>query len=166
VTWFRRLREEAHPPERGLAPDGTADEDTPAALRERVRQLNRYINAAAGKLPIEAVVAARLVTDTVNRIIDTSDERDLDIYAIVSIKGILTDYLPTALSRFLSLDGAPGPASGPPGRTPATALLEQIEVLQQTASRVLDSARKQDADALIAHGAFLQAKFSGSDLDL
>jgi hypothetical protein len=128
--------------------------------------LNRYINSNAGKLPVDSVVTARQVTDTLREVIDTSEVRPLDIYAVVSIKGILNDYLPTTLQRYLALDPNTLEVARPSGRTPVQSLQEQIDSLWDAAAIVLEAAKAQDADALMTQGTFLRTKFSGSDLDL
>jgi hypothetical protein len=140
--------------------------DQPATLRQTVLSANRFLNQNSGRLPGEAVVAARMLTDTLRDIIDTSDVRELDIHAVVSVKGILNDYLPTTLKAFLALDPAQVQLARPSGRTPTDSLLEQIGSLQEAAGKILVAARAQDADALMSQGNFLRTKYSGSDLDL
>jgi hypothetical protein len=161
VTWFRRGRDEDQE-----NPDAPSPDDAPAALRQRVFDLNRYINSNAGKLPAASVVNARQVTDTLREVIDTSNVRPLDIYAVVSVKGILNDYLPTTLQSFLALDPNILNVARGSGRTPVQSLQEQIDSLWDAAANVLDAAKAQDADALMTQGNFLRTKFSGSDLDL
>ena len=116
--------------------------------------------------PGEAVVAARRVTDALDDIIDTSDVRPLDVYAVISVRGTLTDYLPTTLRSYLAVDENMRDTPRPSGRSPKESLLEQIAALESSASSVLLAARNQDADALLTQGSFLRTKFSGSDLDL
>lgn len=160
MAWFGRGRES-----RPLAAAPPPD-DSPAALRDSVRRLNGYINQNSGRLPGESVVTARRVTDVLREIIDSSEVRELDIYAVVSIRAIATDYLPTTLRTFLALDPAQLDIPQVAGGTPTEALQEQLEVLWDSASAVLDAARTQDANALVAQGRFLRTKFSRSDLDL
>jgi hypothetical protein len=162
VQWFRRGRDR----ERESPTPAAADGDSPAALREAMYRLNRYINRNSGRLPVESVVAARQVTDVTREIIDTSEVRDLDIYAVISVKGILTDYLPTTLQRYLALDPSTVTVARPSGGNPRDSLREQLESLIDAASNVLVATHEQDADALITQGNFLRTKFSGSDLDL
>jgi hypothetical protein len=160
VTWFLRGRE-AQPTEPAPSP-----EDTPATLRQNLRQLNRYINQNSGRLPGESVVTARRVTDTLREVIDSSDVRELDIYAVVSVKGIVNDYLPTTLRTFLALDPSQLNVPRAAGRTPLESLQEQLDSLWDSASAVLVAAQAQDADALMTQGNFLRTKFSRSDLEL
>jgi hypothetical protein len=168
MTWFRKLLPPVAPapaPEPPVAEPGL-DGDDPTTLRIELARLNRFINQNSGQLPGESVVTARRVTDVLREIVDTSEVRPLDIYAVISVKGILLDYLPTTLRHFLALDDAQLAVARPSGRTPVESLQEQLEALLDAAVSVLTAARAQDADALLSQGSFLRTKFSGSDLDL
>jgi hypothetical protein len=171
MTWFRRLLPPPAVPAPGAAqqppvaePD--SDSDDPATLRIDLARLNRFINQNSGRLPGESVVTARRITDVLREVIDTSEVRPLDIYAVISVQGILRDYLPTTLRGFLALDDAQLRAARPSGRTPIESLAEQLEALLDEAASLLSAAQAQDADALLSQGSFLRTKFSGSDLDL
>jgi hypothetical protein len=106
------------------------------------------------------------VLDVVREVIETSGERDLDIHAVVSIRGMLDDYLPTTLRAYLAIDPAVVDVVRPSGRTPSQSFIEQLDVLWSSAMDLLDAIRAHDADALLSQGSFLRTKFSGSDLDL
>ena len=129
-------------------------------------RLNRFINASAGQLPVAGVVAARRITDTVNTVLHSTRDRDLDIQARVSLNGILRDYLPTTLRTFLALDPATRDLAGRAGKTPLIALGEQLDFLLGSATEVLAAVRNDDANALLAQGSFLRTKFARSELDL
>jgi hypothetical protein len=161
VTWFRRGRQAPPGP-----PQQQEQEDSPDSLRRRLWELIQLINRNAGKLPVEAVVIARQVTDTVRDVIETSDDGDLDIYAIVQINGIVGDYLPTTLRTFLNLDASLTDRVGPSGRTPRAALREQLESLRAAAQEQLQATHPHHVDALSSQGNFLRTKFTRSDLDL
>jgi hypothetical protein len=124
------------------------------------------VNASAGRLPVEGVVVARRVLDVVREVIETSVERELDIHAVVSIRGMLEDYLPTTLRAYLAIDPSVVDQQRPSGRTPSQSFIEQLDVLWASAMDLLEAARAHDADALLSQGSFLRTKFSGSDLDL
>ena len=162
MTWFRRAQERA---QETLGPQEDPKDD-PEALLASVFELVRQVNASAGKLPAEGVVLARRVLDTVREVIETSAERELDVHAVVSIRGMLDDYLPTTLRAYLAIDPAVVNEVRPSGRTPAQSFIEQLDVLWSSAMDLLDAIRAQDADALLTQGSFLRTKFSGSDLDL
>lgn len=161
MTWFRRGRQAPPGP-----PQQQEQEDSPDSLRRRLWELIQLINRNAGKLPVEAVVIARQVTDTVRDVIETSDDGDLDIYAVVQINGIVGDYLPTTLRTFLNLDASLTDRVGPSGRTPRAALREQLESLRAAAEELLQATHAHDVDALSSQGNFLRTKFTRSDLDL
>lgn len=163
MVWHRKDHSAAAVPPPGAEPDVG---DTPEGLRRSLRDIVKLVNANAGQLPAEAVVAARRVTDALNDIIDTSAVRPLDVYAVISVRGTLTDYLPTTLRSYLAVDENLRDTPRPSGRSPKESLLEQIAALETSASSVLLAARNQDADALLTQGSFLRTKFSGSDLDL
>ena len=160
MAWFWRGRE-AQPAE-----PAPSLEDRPATLRLNLCELNRYINQNSGRLPGESVVTARRVTDALREVIETSEVRELDIYAVVSVKGILNDYLPTTLKSFLALDPSQLNVPRAAGRTPLESLQEQLDSLWDSASAVLVATQAQDADALMTQGNFLRTKFSRSDLNL
>ena len=161
MTWFRRGHDAVQ-----NAVDQDDPKDEPEALLASMFTLVRSVNADAGRLPPEGVVIARRVLDAVREVIETSAERDLDIRAVVSVRGILEDYLPTTLRAYLAIDPAAVDVARPSGRTPAQSFIEQLDVLWGSAMDLLDATRAHDADALLSQGSFLRTKFSGSDLDL
>jgi len=165
LAWFTRRRADdaATPP---AAPPAGDPDDSPPALTSAIEQLNREINRGAGRLPLTAVVGARRITDTLQQVVDTSTTRPLDVYALLSIRGIVSDYLPTTLRTYLSVDVALLDTVRAAGLTPVESLLAQLDALQTSASATLVSVRQQDADALMTQGGFVQTKFSRSDLDL
>jgi hypothetical protein len=165
MTWFRR-GQDAHGPGGKPAAAPAPDPDSPYELYRVLFALNRFINQSSGRLPGEAVVDARRVTDSLREIIDTSEVRPLDVYAVVSVRASMDDYLPTTLRSYLAVDPQLRDQARASGRTPRQSLLEQLEALQSSADQVLVAARDQDVDALLTQGNFLRTKFSGSDLDL
>jgi predicted oxidoreductase len=164
VAWFGRGHDD--PGGAGPEPQEQEEDDSPQALLLEQWKLVQFINRSAGKLPVEAVVAARTITDRIRGVIDTAADRDLDIYAVVSIRGIIGDYLPTTLRTYLNLDPRLTDQVGPSGRTPRAALREQLDALVGAADDLLRAAREHDVDALFTQGNFLRTKFSRSDLDL
>jgi hypothetical protein len=169
MTWLRRgdrNGKDDAPPADHAPVDGTDADDSPEKLLGRQWELVRFINHSAGKLPVEAVVIARGITDTIRWVIDTGVERDLDVYAIVSINGIVNDYLPTTLRAYLALDPALTTRPGPSGRTPRAALREQLDALSSAADDLYQATQAHDVDEIFTQGNFLRTKFSRSDLDL
>jgi len=165
LAWFTRRRAD-DADNAPAAPPPDDPEDSAEALTSAIEQLNRAINRGAGGLPLTAVVGARRITDTLQQVVDTSTTRPLDVYALLSIRGIVSDYLPTTLRTYLSVDVALLDTVRAAGLTPVESLLAQLDALQTSASATLVSVRQQDADALMTQGGFVQTKFSRSDLDL
>jgi hypothetical protein len=160
TSWFRRHEAPSGPPQ------PQDDPDAPDALRRRLWELVQFVNKSAGRLPTEAVVIARQVTDTVREVIETSNDRALDVYAVVQVNSIVGDYLPTTLRTYLNLEPSLTEQAGPSGRTPRAALREQVESLRSAADELLQAATSHDVDALFTQGNFLKTKFTRSDLDL
>jgi hypothetical protein len=164
MTWFRQHHNQLRD-DFGTEP-GADPEDSPDALLRHLREVNGFVNGSAGRLPGEAVVLARRVTDVLREVIGTSADRELDVRAVGAIRGILTDYLPTTLRSYLALDPQVTDLRRPSGRTPRESLAEQLGSLRTAADDLLAATRAQDADALLTQGSFLRTKFTGSDLDL
>lgn len=165
TSWFRRAQQAVAPagPPPGAEP---VEEDTPATLLQAVYAQVTLVNENAGRLPGEVVVVARRFTDSLREIIATSDDRPLDVRAVVMVKSMATDYLPTTLRTYLALDPALVDVPRRDGRTPKDLLLEQVAALWAAADDLLSATRDRDVDALTTQGNFLRTKFTRSDLDL
>jgi len=168
MAWLRRPHDTGPPPLTAAAADRLAADpaDGPQSLGRAVDELDRFINSSAGHLPTAAVVNARAVTDTLRLIIATSATRPLDVYAIIAVRGIVEDYLPTTVKGYLAVAPDLLDVARASGHTPTQSLMMQLDALQSSASATLVAARNEDADALMTQGTFLRVKFSGSDLDL
>jgi len=119
-----------------------------------------------------AVVVARVVriARAINQTLPRMREMGLagdQGYALVATA---TDYLPEAVQGYLRLPrewADTRPLDGP--KTALMILMEQLELLAATMDSILDAANRADAQALIADGRFLEAKFGpagGPDLTL
>lgn len=165
VSWIRRAVQGDEPP-RPPAPDGLDEQDRPAALSAKIDNLVLHLNKHAGQLPAAAMVHARQLTDTLAAIVATAATRDLDIYAVITVRSTLDDYLPTTIRSYLAVPESQRDTPRASGLTPTQSLHDQIDALLTAALNVLEAAQRQDVDALMTQGAFLTTKFSGSDLDL
>lgn len=119
----------------------------PAFVAQRVARVDRLVRETLPRLPGLGLGSA-------------------DAYAVVATA---TSYLPEAVDGYLRLPrdfADTRPIDG--GRTALMVLIDQLELLGATMARVLDAAVHSDAQALIAHGRFLEAKFhpGGGGLDL
>src|SRR6478735_6018802 len=88
-----------------------------------------------------------------------------------SVMATATDYLPEAVGGYLRLprqfaDTRPVDR----GKSSLMVLIDQLDLLAATMDKVFDAVCREDADALVAHGRFLQEKFgtasSGGALDV
>ena len=162
MAWFKRPEAAA----RVVAQLAPEPEDGPGALRAALTDVNRLVNASAGRLPPAAVVTARRITDALAEVLDGAEVRPLDVYAAISVRATATDYLPTTVRSYLAVDDDLVDTPRASGRTPTESLLEQLDALETSALAVRDAAQAQDVDALMTQGSFLRTKFSRSDLDL
>ena len=162
MSWLRRLGVGDDEPR----PAAAQDDDSPEALRAALADLVRFVNRSSGQLPAGAVVRVRRLTDTLGEVIETSSVRPLDVYAAITVRSTVSDYLPTTVRRFLAVPEGERERVHGTGLSPVASLLEQVEALQTSVGQGLTAARAQDTDALMTQGAFLRTKFSGSDLDL
>ncbi|KQW53639.1 hypothetical protein ASC77_05060 [Nocardioides sp. Root1257] len=121
--------------------------------------------------------APPLITSRVQRIARTIRDtlpqlRHLGVGTIesYSVMATATDYLPEAVGGYLRLPREWADTRPIDGyKTSLMVLVDQLELLASTMDKILDAANRADAQALIAHGMFLQAKFgtpSGPDLTL
>ena len=163
MSWLARLRGDDEPDEHEQP---EPDEDSPEALQAAIDELVRYVNARAGGLPPAALANARVLTDTLTEVVDSAQVRPLDVYAVISVRGVVGDYLPTTLRGYLALEPEARERPRAAGHSPTQSLMMQLDALQTSVQATLVATREQDADALMTQGRFLQTKFNRSDLDL
>lgn len=172
VSWFRRNRRESDAADSHPTPTNAGDttglgEDSPAELNRLVTELVWFVNANSGRLPARAVVTARYICDLLTATIATADARPLDVYAVISVKAIASDYVRTSLTTYLAAAETMAGQSPPGAADPNAALLdEQLGLLWDSAAEVFAAAKSRDVDALRTQGNFLRTKFSRSDLQL
>jgi hypothetical protein len=78
-----------------------------------------------------------------------------------------TDYLPDALGSYLKLPRSYAEQRKvSDGKTPLELLCDQLDLLATRMDEVFTAVCQADADALVAHGRFLQDKFARGALDL
>lgn len=144
----------------------SAAKETPAAFQADLDALVAHVNRHAGRFPDGFVPELRRCCDLLGEVVEDMAQpgRHLDVHAVVSLSGMIRDYLPTTVSAYLSVDPAAVDVPTAAGPSANEALLDQVAGLAQAAEDVLDAERRNDADALLSQGAFLRTKFSRSDL--
>lgn len=150
--WWKRVTGEPEPAPAAPQPPGEAD------ILASLERVNGLLTDAKASPLITARVAR--VDRTIRAIVPRLKFLGLgsaDAYAVVATA---TDYLPEAVGGYLRLPrqwADTRPIEG--GRTALMVLVDQLELLGATMDKMLDAATRSDADALIAHGRFLEAKF-------
>ena len=147
-------------------PDADDPGDRPEALSHLLDVTDAFVNRSAGRLPTGVVVDVRALTDVIRATVATTAVRPLDVHAVMSVRGILEDYLPTTLKGYLAVDPALVDVARGAAPSPGAALVEQVGFLSGSAEATLEAVRVQDVDALTTQGRFLQTKFTRSDLTL
>jgi hypothetical protein len=147
-----RLRRDTPPP-RLVLPAAPTGDDLLAAVGHVETQIE-------GKVP--PAVAARvaricaIVRDTIPRL----DQLGAGSAQAHSVVATATSYLPEAVGGYLRLPRAwadKRPVAG--GKTSLMVLCDQLDLLAHRMDQVFDAVCRADADALVAHGAFLREKF-------
>lgn len=115
-----------------------ADPTVPGPVRSRVHRITRTVRQTLPR-------------------IENLGLGSLDSYSLIATA---TDYLPEAVGAYLRLprDWADSrPIEN--GKTSLLILIDQLDLLGQTMEKMLDAVNRTDAEALIAHGRFLQQRF-------
>ena len=152
-SWLGRLRGE----------DGAADRAVAAPPTEQdiLAALNR-VNAmlTEGNAPPVVTTRVQRIARTIRDTLPQLRNLGVGTMESYSVMATATDYLPEAVGGYLRLprDWADTrPVDG--YKTSLMVLVDQLELLATTMDKILDAANHADAQALVAHGMFLQAKF-------
>lgn len=163
--WWARLTGATPPPEPPPVSGPPTEADIVAAL-DRVEA-----QVAGGAVPALVQSRVRRVSRTVRDTMPRLRNLGLGSPEAYSVMATATDYLPEAIGHYTRLprDWADSrPIEN--GKTSLMLLVDQLDLLGATMDSILDAVVRVDADALIAHGRFLQAKFgsaaTGGTLDL
>lgn len=154
--WFGRVfgGEDDQPPEPEQRPSAPTAADIEGAL-QRVEEL-----VTGGAVPTVVTSRVRRVAKTVRETIPRLPNLGPGSPQAYSVVATATDYLPEALSGYLRLPrewADSRPVEG--GKTSLMLLIDQLDLLGATMDKIFDAVVRVDADALIAHGRFLQEKF-------
>lgn len=152
-AWWQRLTGPP-PPEPGpVSPPAPTESDILAAL-------DRVETMAAADVPPPVTSRVRRVTRTVRETMPRLRNLGLGSADAYAVMATATDYLPEAISSYTRLprqwaDSRPIEN----GKTSLMLLIDQLDLLGATMDKIFDAVVRVDADALIAHGRFLSAKF-------
>jgi hypothetical protein len=158
--WWARFTGQPSQPvaDSSTAPQAPTEQDIQAALAA----VEDLVDDGAVPPLVQSRVrrVVRTVTDTVPRLRNLGPG-SAQAYSVVATA---TDYLPQAIRNYTRLPRAW--ADSRPienGKTSLMLLVDQLDLLAATMDQILDAVVRVDADALIAHGRFLQEKFGRVD---
>ncbi len=166
--WVGRVFGRQPAPAPDLIPTGPSaptETDILAALEELQRSVSGGVVPAVVNSRVTKI--SQTVRDTMPRL------RNVGLQSVeaYSVMATATDYLPEAIGAYTRLprqwaDSRPIDN----GKTSLMLLIDQLDLLGATMDAIFDAAVRVDADALIAHGRFLQEKFghasTGGSLNL
>ena len=155
-SWWRRSRSATEEPAY-VVPPAPTEQDIRAALNQVAAMLTE------NNAPPVVVSRVQRIARTINQTLPRLSQLGLGSEESYSVVATATDYLPEALQAYLRLprDWADTrPIDGP--KTALLVLIEALELLGVTMDQILDAANRADAQALIAHSRFLDAKFGHS----
>jgi hypothetical protein len=163
--WWSRVTSQEEPTPEFVTPPAPTEADILGAL-DRVETM-----VAGGVVPAPVLSRVKRVASTLRETLPRLRNLGLGSPQAYSVMATATDYLPEALGGYLRLPrkwADTRPVED--GKTPLMLLIDQLDLLGATMDKIFDAVVRVDADALIAHGRFLQDKFghasTGGNLDL
>jgi hypothetical protein len=156
--WIAKLGQR---PDQDPAWDATAASPPAPTEADIVVALDRTeAMVAGGAVPAVVVSRVKNVSSTLRQTLPRLRNLGLGSAEAYSVMATATDYLPEAIGGYLRLprqwaDSRPIEN----GKTSLMLLIDQLDLLGATMEKIFDAVVRVDADALIAHGRFLQEKF-------
>jgi hypothetical protein len=154
---------------RGRSPEPPRLELPPVRTSEQlVADLDAFEDSLDNRVPAAVESRVTKVVSIVRETIPRLDQLGGGSYQAHSVVATATSYLPEAVGAYLRLPrqwADSRPVSG--GKTSLMVLCDQLDLLGYKMGEVFDAVCRADAEALVAHGAFLAEKFgTGGALDL
>lgn len=129
--------------------------------------LSHQVSAIRGKVPDDVYQKVVAIQQTILSILPKIDRLGPGSQDAFVVQKTVSDYLPSTLQAYLNLPRAYATIHRlTDGRTAAQVLLDQLTLLDNKLEEVADAVNKNDADALLANGRFLEDRFGGSGLKL
>jgi hypothetical protein len=160
MSWIARLLGRRQEPELPAAPPAPTTADIVASAHQVEQQI-------AGKVPAAVTARVLRITRTVDDMAPRLDRLGAGSRQAHTVVATATSYLPEAVGGYLRLprDFADRRVVSK-GKTSLMVLCDQLDLLGVTLDKISDAVSREDANALVAHGAFLAEKFGGSTLAL
>jgi hypothetical protein len=138
--------------------------ENPSDLRAA---LNEQVSAVKGKVPDDVYQKVVAIQQTILSILPKIDRLGPGSQDAFIVQKTATDYLPSTLQAYLNLPRAYATLHRlADGRTASQVLMDQLTLLDQKLEEVADAVNKNDTDALLANGRFLEDRFGTSALKL
>jgi hypothetical protein len=129
--------------------------------------LDRQVAGVKGKVPDEVFQKVLSIQQTILSIMPKIDRLGPGSKDAFIVQKTATDYLPSTLQAYLNLPRAYATVHRlDDGRTASKVLMDQLTLLDSKLNEVADAVNKNDTDALLANGRFLEDRFGGSALKL
>jgi hypothetical protein len=129
--------------------------------------LSHQVAAVRGKVPDDVYQKVVSIQQTILGILPKIDRLGPGSQDAFVVQKTVSDYLPSTLQAYLNLPRAYAAVHRfSDGRTAAQVLIDQLTLLDKKLDEVADAVNKNDADALLANGRFLEDRFGGSALNL
>jgi hypothetical protein len=139
---------------------------TPADITAALDQIRDQVRADA-TLPWAVTARVQRVARKLRDIVPRMDNAGLASVDQYSLIATATSYLPEALGAYARLPRDWANARPIDGRKTALLILvDQLDLLGITVDKMYDAVLQKDANALIAHGRFLQEKFAPGRVDI
>jgi hypothetical protein len=151
-------------PVHGVSPETVAPLDADAIQRA----LNNLLAEARKSLPPELMERVRGIASAVADLLPAYRSSGLDARDRFLVERTATDYLPSAVNRYLKLPQAVRSAPIPDvdGKTASQVLSDQLDILNRRLRQAVDTTYREDVEALVVHGRFLNSKFGATSLSL
>jgi len=129
--------------------------------------LSHQVAAIRGKVPDDVYQKVVSIQQTILGILPKIDRLGPGSQDAFVVQKTVSDYLPSTLQAYLNLPRAYASVHRfNDGRSAAQVLIDQLTLLDKKLDEVADAVNKNDADALLANGRFLEDRFGGSALNL
>jgi hypothetical protein len=133
------------------------NEATQENLTESIEEL---INRSKSRLPVEAMDRLQRIREVVIDLAPKLFSGDVAIGYAISLVNAVTRDLPETVQNYLHLPRAfANLYAVDNGKTCKQLLLDQLDLLSDQLSKIAENIYKDDADALVVNGKFLQEKF-------
>ncbi|MBT0994966.1 hypothetical protein KIN34_11795 [Cellulomonas sp. DKR-3] len=139
----------------------------PPTGQEIVAAVRRVEQDIEGRVPAAVTARVARISRVVQDMVPRLDRPGIGSRQAHTVVATATSYLPEAVGSYLRLprDFADRRVVAQ-GKTSLMLLCDQLDLLGVTLAKISDAVSHQDADALVAHGAFLAEKFGTSSLEL